>query len=55
MRDIFMYLLQNLTTAFGDLKECDLSSSGKWASMTIETETGTYAVSIRKEEDEKNA
>ena len=53
MKDLFMCLLLNLTR-HGDLTEATMYKGGTFSVLKIETNSGTYSVSISKEEEKKN-
>ena len=50
MKDLFMCLLLNLTT-HGNIVEANMYESGKFSSVKLETENGTYSITITKEKD----
>mgnify|MGYP003311502719 CR=1 FL=1 len=51
MKDLFMKILLSLV-GFGNLTEANLYSSGKYATLTIETESGKYDIAIMKKDEE---
>lgn len=54
MKDLFMCLLLNLTN-HGKITEANMYASGKWSTVTVETESGVYKFTISKEDEEENA
>ena len=52
MKDLFMTLLLIMAEK-GSLTEANMYASGKYSNMKIKTESGTYSISISKEEEEK--
>ena len=52
MRDLFMCLLLNVTN-HGKLTEANLYENGKFATLKIENDNGTFDISIMKKEEEK--
>ena len=53
MKDLFMCLLLNLTK-HGKLTEANMYRNGAFSAITVETDNGTYTVTISKEKDEEN-
>lgn len=52
MKDLFICLLLNLTR-HGNVSEATMYQGGTFSILKIETENGTYSVSISKEEEKK--
>ena len=53
MLDIFVCLLLNLVR-HGKITEAEMYKGGKFSNVTVETDNGTYKVSILKEETEQD-
>ena len=53
MKDLFMCLLLNMVN-HGNLTQACLYKNGKFATLTIENENGTFDISIMKKEEEKD-
>ena len=53
MKDLFICLLLNLTR-HGNVTEATMYKGGTFSILKIETDSGTYSVSISKEEEKNN-
>ena len=52
MKDIFMCLLLNLAQ-HGKITEANMYKCGTYSNVTIETDNGTYRISVTKDVQEK--
>jgi hypothetical protein len=50
MKELFMCLLLNLAQ-HGKLTEANMYTGGEFSSMKLETENGTYSISISKDKE----
>jgi hypothetical protein len=53
MKDLFMCLLLNVVN-HGKLTEANMYQGGEFSTMKIVTDSGTYSISISKEEEKEN-
>lgn len=54
MKELFMQIL-DLVNAKGNINELNLYPSGVFSKIVVETNDGTYSITIVKEEEKKDA